>query len=218
MNSFIKRRSVRAFSLAELLVVIGVMALLTVIAGPAISSIRGAGSVNKVIGDLSGALQLARVQAISQHTYVRVALGQVAASGVRVKPSLVVLVIYSSDGTLDTEGSSDMADAGKWPAVVRALVMDNFAVNDSLGASEDDKPSASNIASFQRNVGGIGAVTFNSFIQFNPSGEARVAKAEPSHFIKIGVDRLAPQDGKNPFVLRLSGINGNINILRKENL
>lgn len=217
-SAYIKSKGSRAFSLAELLVVIGIMAVLTMLAGPAVSSMSGAGSVNKVIGDLSGAVQQARIQAISQHTYVRVALGQVSASGVRVRPSLVVLVIYSADGTLDAEGAADMSDMNKWPAVARALILENYTVNDSLGALDDSKPSESNIASFQRPIGAMGQVTFNSFIQFNPSGEARVVKAEPSHFIKIGVDRPAPQDGKNPFVLRLSGINGSINILRKENL
>jgi hypothetical protein len=42
--------------------------------------------------------------------------------------------------------------------------------------------------------------------------------SSPARFIKVPVDRPAPLAGKNPFVIRLEGLTGATEILRKENL
>jgi hypothetical protein len=64
----------------------------------------------------------------------------------------------------------------------------------------------------------VSGLTFTAFVQFDPSGEARVNTTELARNIKIGLDKPAPQGGKNPFILRLSGMNGTIVVIRKEDM
>ncbi len=219
----------RAFSLIELLCVVCVMTLLAVLSGPALRALQNAGAVNKAIEELSGTCAVARLYAMTHHTYVRVGIAQVAAGGLRRVPSTIVIMLYSADGTLANDDATGMADNSKWRLINKALVLNNICVYDSLNAStpdtvDDAKPSATDIASFTRKVGDLGTCTFSAIIQFNAVGEARVSRSEPSRYIKLGMDQ--PRQAstpdirrdENPFILRLSGINGTVNILRKENL
>jgi len=212
-----------AFSLIELLSVLAIVGILAAAAGPAIRGLAGSGDINRSISNLSGNLELARTYAMTHHTYVRVAFSELSTSASRLSPGIGVLVIYSSDGTLDSDTASDMANPSKWPEASKNLVLENLGINDSLNASsaltaQDALPSASDISTFSRQIGGIATAQFSSFIQFNPTGEARVLKGEPARFIKLGMDRPAPQNGKNPFLLRVSALNGTIHVFRKEDL
>lgn len=213
-----------------MLTVLAIVGIMTALAGPAIRSMMGAGDINRSIDSLSGTLELARTYAMTHHTYVRVAFSQLAPSGGSsipsgslISPSVGVLVISSADGTLDSDTASDMADSSKWPEVSKPLVLENINICDSLNATspqtgQDALPSSSDIGPFSRKLGGIASAPFSSFVQFSNDGEARVIKGESARFIKLGMDRPAPQNGKNPFVLRISGINGTINVLRSETL
>jgi len=74
-----------------------------------------------------------------------------------------------------------------------------------------------------RSVPGRGEVSFTGVVQFGPGGEARVGFDEPSRHIKIAMDQPLPTGGaesmkKNPFILRLSGVNGAISVLRAEDV
>lgn len=212
-----------AFSLLEMLTVLAIVGIMTALTGPAIRSMMGAGDINRSVESLSGTLELARTYAMTHHTYVRVAFSKLAASGSRITPSIGVLVISSADGTLDSDTASDMADSSKWPEVSKPLVLENIDIYDSLNSTspqtgQDALPSASDIGQFSRKIGGIASAPFSSFVQFSHDGEARVIKGESARFIKLGMDRPQPQNGKNPFVLRISGINGTINVLRSEAL
>jgi prepilin-type N-terminal cleavage/methylation domain-containing protein len=217
------------FTLVELSIVITIIALLAMLTGPAIQALSGAGSTNKAIADLSGNLELARSYAMAHHTYVRVAIGEVDRGGSQVVPVTVVLSICPSDGSLNADSSSAMADPIQWPQVSKPLLLDNFCIYNSLNAtapdtSNDPTPSNTDIQSVSRTLAGVGTVSFKALIQFNPTGEAGVYEKEPSRYIKIAVDQpQAPSNttiarNKNPFILRLSGINGIISIFRKEDL
>jgi len=216
-------------SLIELLAVMALIAIMAVFTGPAIRAVSGAGTTNKAISDLSQSLEFARTYAMANRTFVRVALASVPAGGDRLLPTTVVLPIYSADGSLDADGATGMADAGIWPALDRPLVLEDFAVTDSLNAalpktSQDAMPSESDITSFSRQLGGLGAVTFTEFVQFLPNGEARVIRDIPTRFIKLGYDRPKVPGGSgtglgaNAFILRISGVTGNIQVLRGEDL
>lgn len=204
------------FSLLELLLVIAIITVLTVFSGPAISSLSGAGSVNKTIGDLTGTVELARTYAMTHHTYVRIALGNSTVSGVN---QTVVLCLYSANGST----TADVANTTSWPLMSKPLLLNKFVVTDSLNSSQPDTsldvvPSQTTYSTISRTVPGMGSVSFTSFIEFNPSGEASVTSDGPARFIKIGMDKASPENGKNPFILRFSGITGTINVLRKESL
>lgn len=219
------------FSLVELLVVIGVMALLVAFSGPMVGAIKSSNSVNRAASNLSQTMELARAYAMTHNTYVRVALGQVNAgvSG-RVTPATVAWVIGATDGTLSANSAPDMIDPSKWRPLAKPLIMENFCMYDgTLNAQSpstvgDAVPSGTDIKTFSRNIPSLGTVNFNSIIQFNPSGEACVIQGQTARYIKIACDQpLQPSNAttaqnKNPFILRLSGVNGRIDILRKENM
>jgi len=194
------------------------MAMVMAFSGPAIQALSGAGSVNKAIGDLSGILQSARACAMATHTYVRVAVGKVDSNPGTANPATVFLTMLSADGTLDA--GTDMANTSKWPALGKPLVLDNLLVDDAIAGtspntSGDVLPSSSKISTFIRAVGGQNVSFKAGFIQFSPNGEARVSLTEPARYIKIAMDKPGVQSGRNPFILRLSGINGTVKVLRK---
>ena len=195
------------FTLLELLVVMAIIGVLTALGLPAVGSMLAAGAANKAIVDVSGTIEAARSYSMSRHTYVRLALAQ---SG----STFVVLAIAPKSGALDAGSASDMADPAKWAMLNKALLIENLALNETLGTATGDLPSASDIEKFSRKAGSLGVVQFTGFIQINPSGEMGIMSNEISRFIKIGLSRAANPDDKNPFVLRVSGANGSIGIIR----
>lgn len=64
----------QAFSLAELMVVVGVMALLAVVAAPALRGLAGTGGRKQAIGQILGALELARNTALASGTNAAVVI------------------------------------------------------------------------------------------------------------------------------------------------
>ncbi len=205
------------FTLVELLVTLGIIGMLMLASGPAVQALSGAGSTTKAASDFSSVLTLARSFAVAQNTYVRVAIAEIATPG---QEKLIVLPIFSADGSLEQGEALDMASVNIWPTVGRPLVLQSFRmaegeVESALPAtSGDDLTSASDIPNFRRIVPGVGSspVNFSRCVQFDPSGEARIIKAIPSRHIKIPVDRVGARAGRNPFLLRVSP--GNVRILR----
>ena len=213
----------RAFTLVEILTVISIMAIMIAVSGPAIRGLTGANTINKAASDISQTLELTRSQAMAGRTPIRAAIGELPPAPGRITPSTVVLILRPADGSLEADTPADMANAAKWPLLFKPLVLENLVVRDDLNATDPDtaadaNPADSDIGAFTRTVPGLADVKFTTFIQFDPSGEVRVRKGEAVRHIKLALDRPAPQDDKNPFLLRLSGINGTVRVLRKENL
>lgn len=219
-----------AFSLVELLAVMAILATLSAVTIPAVQSLRGAGSVNGAISELSGTLEMARAHAMANRTYVRVLLASVPAGNGRVNPSTVALVVYAADGS---SRNPDMTDPVAWPALSRPLVLDSLGISNSLqgagnfSTASDATPSGANVtgnimSAFQREVSSFGRVTFDQVIQFGPNGEARVGFDQPARHISLGFAEL-DSDGQasrveNAFILRLSGVNGSISVLRDDKI
>src|SRR5207248_822003 len=105
-TSLKQRERVSAFTLLELLIVIGIIALLLVLIGPAFTTIKSAGDVTSAVYGIQGLLENARTYAKANHTYVFVGFAEVDAS---VSPSaspqvpgngrVAVGVVASKDGT-----------------------------------------------------------------------------------------------------------------------
>lgn len=222
-------REAAAFSLVEILSVIAVLMMMMVFSTPVLQLVKGSASINKAIDDLSGTYEMARIHAMTHHTYTRVGIAKVPAGGNNLLPSLVIATIYAVSGSLESDDAASMADDSKWRLLAPLRGLNNLWIYDGLegsapSTSGDIAPSSTDIAAFERQSGSAGKCTFGSIVQFNPAGEARVLKTEPARHIKIGVDQplnaAAPETrrDRNPFILRLSGINGSVNVIRKENL
>lgn len=101
---------VRGFTLLELLIVVGIIALLLVLIAPAFTTIKSAGDVTSAVYAIQGLLENARTYAKANHTYVFVGFAEVDSS---VDPSVspqvttgptpygrvAVAVVASKDGT-----------------------------------------------------------------------------------------------------------------------
>ena len=70
----VKRPTSKAFSLVELMAVVGVMALLAVVAAPALRGLVGGGGRKQAVSQIIGALELARNTAIATGTNAAVVL------------------------------------------------------------------------------------------------------------------------------------------------
>jgi prepilin-type N-terminal cleavage/methylation domain-containing protein len=223
------------FTLFEMMTVIVIIALLSVLSGPAIQAISQAGTVNRASSDLATTFEMARTYAMAHRTYVRVAFAQMPVSATRALPETVVLSIYSVDGTLDRSAATDMQKVATWPALDAPLVINGLVVLPALVESSPDTPpdddpsnpptpSAASpaIAAFTRQTGAITPTpNYVYCVQFNPNGEAGITTITPSRHIRLGLDQPVSTANptvardKNPFIIRLSGINGSITVLRK---
>jgi type II secretory pathway pseudopilin PulG len=110
LRSLSQREHASAFTLLELLIVIGIIALLMVLLAPAFTNIKSAGDVTSAVYGIKGLLENARTYAKANHTYVFVGFAEVDSS---VDPSIspqvtagptpygrvAVAVVASKDGT-----------------------------------------------------------------------------------------------------------------------
>jgi prepilin-type N-terminal cleavage/methylation domain-containing protein len=101
------RENRKAFTLVELLVVIGIIALLLVLASASISGIKGSSDFNNSLTQINAALEQARTYAIANSTYVFVGFTEVdGTQSTQNNPQtagagrVVVVTMASQDGTL----------------------------------------------------------------------------------------------------------------------
>lgn len=105
-QAVVRVKAQHAFTLLELLIVIGIIAVLLVLLAPAFTTIKSAGDVTSAVYGIQGLLENARTYAKANHTYVFVGFAEVDSS---VDPSasqqvagngrVAVAVLASKDGT-----------------------------------------------------------------------------------------------------------------------
>src|SRR5881296_2365866 len=102
--------SVRGFTLLELLIVIGLLAILLVLVGPVFTTMKGGSDVTSAIYGVKGVLENARAYAKANHTYVFVGFSEVDSSihpsvspqittGDKPYGRVAVAVVAAKDGT-----------------------------------------------------------------------------------------------------------------------
>lgn len=95
----------RGFSLIELLVVMGIIALLSTAAIVGFQSIASSRGVGQAAADVNGILELARSEAIARQTYVWVAFREEdAGAGLEIQ----MLLLASIDGSANADGGNLM--------------------------------------------------------------------------------------------------------------
>ncbi len=211
-----------AFTLVELLTVMGFMSLLVAVTVPAVNGLKGSGDLNRAVDEVSLTFNRARTHAMTQNTYVWVGILEESAlsPSASVPPytgqgTLVLGVAASADGTA-------IYDAGALAAAIpetrlkplgRVLKVTNVHATDlgspsgaggahqldarPAGPYTDDDPEGCRISSDSGQQTpypfAMGGYIFYKTVRFSPSGEVTInGSSVPKRLAEIG---LVPAQG-----------------------
>ena len=145
-------RSSRGFTLVELLVVVGIIALLMVLVAPAFTSIKSAGDVTSAAYTVKGVLDTARTYAKANNTYTWVGFFEEDVSQPSTTPAttgtgrVVMSIVASKDGTIIYDPSNpSQIDATRLIQVGKLTKVDNvhlatFTDGSGTGSAFDTRP------------------------------------------------------------------------------
>jgi prepilin-type N-terminal cleavage/methylation domain-containing protein len=230
-------RQQRGFTLVEMLVVISTVALLTVIAAPALIGPTSSGRMNSNLLQLSGLLEQARQYAIAQNTYVWVAFAPgTNSTGLKTRS---VALVASNDGTDPASPSSWAGNSyGTVPNAQIGLISNiitlrqisllnagtfGASVMPSLPATPAPVTSTANsVASnssgfFELQIPGTSAAqAFTEAVEFTPTGEVRNG-SNPVDLVDLDCqpERGTSADANNVAVIRVNGLTGESVIYRR---
>src|SRR6266496_463364 len=163
-RSVVRVKAQRAFTLLELLVVIGIIAVLLVLLAPAFTTIKSAGDVTSAAYTIKGALDTARTYAKANNTYTGVGFDEEDVSQPSVTPApdprctgcvgrLVVSIVTSKDGSnlgadvsSSATGTENFIDPTRLTQVGKLVKIENihlplFSVGTGTGDTFDARPS-----------------------------------------------------------------------------
>jgi type II secretory pathway pseudopilin PulG len=190
----LQRERASAFTLLELLIVIGIIALLFVLLTPAFTTIKSGGDVTSAAYTIKGVLDTARTYAKANNTYVWVGFAEEnAGSNTPATPTatpaaspypsgrLVMAIVASKDGTTiynpNSPNNPDPIDPTKLTPVTKLVKIDNvhlplFAAGTGAGDGFDARPSPSPASDYNYsrfgdlNVAGLSAPLTDSQFPF----------------------------------------------------
>jgi len=232
-----------AFTLLELLIVIGIMSLLMTLLSPVVGAFKGSGDINKASGDIQGILEQARSYAMANKTYVYAGLKEVDV--ITANPSGIgrvgIAVIASLDGT--QPWSSTNANITPSATITNTMLISKLRYFDNLhitntgsltsGTNMTSRPSDSVLdlststskVTFNYSNASSGAnYPFTQVIEFDPRGVARV-QTNPSPDTSINSTYieipLVPCRGNqalttpaNQAAIQIDGITGAVRVYR----
>ncbi len=195
-----------AFSLIELLVVMGVIVLLVALSAPTLVDIARGQGMRRAVSELSGVLEEARINAMATSTWTWVGFSERVTDG---SSELVVAVVASLDG------SSNLA-ANNVRLAAKPIRLENVKIvpNLTAWADGDTDPLRNSTFSFTENVAGT-PVTFNgTVLGFSPRGEATVDPAVVPSWIELGLreTRGTTEIPEKTASIRVSGFSGQQNV------
>jgi prepilin-type N-terminal cleavage/methylation domain-containing protein len=239
-RSLITDHSVRAgFSLLELLIVIGIIAVLLVLIAPAFTSLKSAGDVTSAAYTIKGMLDTARTYAKANNTYTWV--GFAGSIGPNTVPDAItgqveVAIVASKDGTNLWSGNGSLPPASL-TQVGKMITLNNIHVGDTgvpqnngtefesrATVDDDHRICTSANTPYPFTVQGT---TFNKWIQFSPRGEALVpggsfsiVKAAevgvlPTHGTILAVTQSGNLWLGNVAAIQIGGFTGDVKIYRR---
>jgi prepilin-type N-terminal cleavage/methylation domain-containing protein len=191
-----------AFTLIELLIVTGIIALLMALVIPAFTNIKSGGDVTNAAYTIKGVLDTARTYAKANNTYVWVGfyeenVSNSSPNSVTPKIGRVVMSIAASkDGTTIYDPNSPakitttkLIQVGKLTKIENAHLWTHTDTPSGAGSTFDTRPNvtstycigdtspSNSLTQFQYPLGNpepAAQYTFVKAVQFSPGGEARV--------------------------------------------
>jgi Tfp pilus assembly protein FimT len=197
-----QRERASAFTLLELLIVVGIIALLLVLIAPAFTYIKGGADVTSAAYTIKGVLDTARTYAKANNTYTWVGFFEEDVSQASTNPAttgvgrLVMSIIASKDGTtiydpnnLATIDPTKLIQVDKLTKIDNLHLWTHTDIPPGTGSTFDTRPNVASIycvgdsspansaTPFQypvANPAPAAQYTFQKVLQFSPRGETRV--------------------------------------------
>jgi prepilin-type N-terminal cleavage/methylation domain-containing protein len=193
----------RGFTLLELLIVVGIIAVLLVLLAPAFTNLKNAGDVTSAAYTIKGVLDTARTYAKANNTYTWVGFYEEDVSQSSTNPAtsgigrIVMSTVASKDGTIAYDPmnvaqqnlTSRVTQVGKLIKIDNMHLWTHTDVPSEMGLTFDTRPNIASIfcigdvsppnstTLFQYPVGNpppAAQYTFVKTVQFSPRGEARI--------------------------------------------
>jgi prepilin-type N-terminal cleavage/methylation domain-containing protein len=232
--------SVWGFTLLELLIVVGIIAVLLVLLAPAFTTIKSAGDVTSAAYTIKGVLDTARTYAKANNTYTWVGFFEEDVSQSSTNPAtagvgrLVMSIVASKDGT-----TTNLAQVGKLTKVenvhlTRSADSTSLPVDSNPqppGTTLDTRPTVTatyclgNTTSSTPFYYPLGATqyTFGWVVQFGSDGNARLSNStdspQPAVVAEIGLRQThgtaVDMNSPNMVAIQFTGEGGNVTIYRK---
>jgi prepilin-type N-terminal cleavage/methylation domain-containing protein len=231
--------SVRAgFTLLELLIVIGIVAVLLVLIAPAFTSLKSGGDVTSAAYTIKGVLDTARTYSKANNTYTWVGFaGSIGPNQEQyITGQVRVAVVASKDGT-NVWSANNALPPDRLIQVGKMITIDNVHIGDTGVPQNDGTEFESRAAvdadhriSTSANTPypfTVQQTTFNKWIQFSPRGEALVhggnfsvvPAAEvgvlPTHGTALAVTQSGNLWLGNVAAIQIGGFGGDVKIYRR---
>jgi Tfp pilus assembly protein FimT len=233
-----QRERASAFTLLELLIVVGIIALLLVLIAPAFTTIKSGGDVTSAAYTIKDALDTARTYAKANNTYTWV--GFAGSIGPNTQDSVTgqvqVAIVASKDGTnLWSANGSLLPD--KLTQVGKMITLNNIHIGDTgvpqgSGTEFETRPTVDDDHRISTSANtpypfAVQGQTFNKWIQFSPRGEALVHGGDfsivkaaevgvlPTHGNALAVTQSGTLWLGNVVAIQVGGFTGDVRIYRR---
>ncbi len=226
------------FTLLELLIVVGIIALLMVLIAPAFTYIKSGTDVTSAAYTVKGVLDTARTYAKANNTYTWVGFaGSVGPNTQQYITGQVELAIVASKDGSNLWSANNSLPAASLTQVGKMMTLDNIHIGDTGVPSGNgtDFESRASVDSDHRISSSpntpypftVQQTTFNKWIQFSPRGEALVhggsfsiVKAAevgvlPTHGTLLAVTQSGNVWLGNVNAIQINGFAGDVRIYRR---
>jgi prepilin-type N-terminal cleavage/methylation domain-containing protein len=237
-----QRERASAFTLLELLIVVGIIAILLVLMAPAYTTIKSGGDVTSAAYTIKGVLDTARTYAKANNTYTWV--GFAGSIGPNSDPNLItgqvkLAIVASKDGT-NLWSANNALPPDKLTQVGKMVTLDNIHIGDTGTPQSSPSPlpefeTRTTVDSDHRISTSpntpypftVQQTTFNKWIQFSPRGETLVhggnfsivKSAEvgvlPTHGTALAVTQSGNVWLGNVAAIQIGGFTGDVRIYRR---